>query len=73
MMKHLMLWITMFKKNIDMKGRVLRFVIGVLLLIFAYWQSSWIALALALFTFFEAFMSWCVFNQLMGKNDCPIE
>jgi hypothetical protein len=60
-----------FQKNIDYQGRLLRLAIGIALLAFAYWQSSWIAFILALFTFFEAFMSWCIVYQLLGKNSCP--
>jgi hypothetical protein len=60
----------MFKKNIGTFGRILRFVIGFLLLIFAIWYGSWIALLFSLFTFFEALMSWCIVYQLLGKNSC---
>lgn len=61
------------KKNIDTNDRILRLLIGLLLLAFAWWQSSWIALAFAIFTFYEALSSWCVFYQLIGKNSCPID
>ncbi len=47
--------------------------VGVFLLGFAWWQSSWIALAFALFTFYEALMGWCIVYQLLGKNSCPID
>ncbi|HUD00805.1 MAG TPA: DUF2892 domain-containing protein [Rhabdochlamydiaceae bacterium] len=59
------------KKNIGTPGRLIRLAIGILLLGYAYWQMSWIALVLALFTFFEAFMSWCILYQILGKNSCP--
>ena len=59
------------KKNIGLQDRIFRFIIGMLLLAFAFWQTSWVALAFALFTFFEAFASWCVIYQLMGKSTCP--
>lgn len=61
------------KKNIGTNDRILRLLIGLLLLAFAWWQSSWIALAFAIFTFYEALSSWCVFYQLIGKNSCPID
>lgn len=61
----------MLKKNIDDQGRILRFIIGLSLLIIAIFYHSWIALGLAIFTFFEAYMSWCVIYQLLGKNSCP--
>lgn len=60
------------KKNIGTLDRLLRLGIGILLLIFAWWQASWIALAFALFTFYEALIGWCAFYQLIGKNTCPI-
>lgn len=60
-------------KNIDSTGRLIRFVIGILLLLFAYWKMSWIALILALFVLFESLMSWCVVYQILGKNSCPIK
>ena len=40
--------------------------------VYAYWSGSWIALAAAIFTGFEALFSWCVVYQLLGKNSCPI-
>lgn len=61
------------KKNIGTQDRIIRFVIGLLLLALAWWQMSWIALALALFTFYEALASWCIFYQLIGKSSCPID
>jgi hypothetical protein len=61
----------MFRKNIGLAGRFARAAAGCALLFYAWWGSSWIALIFALFTFFEAWMSWCVVYQLMGKNSCP--
>ena len=58
-------------KNIGTLDRIIRVVIGLLLLAYAIWQGSWIALGFAIFTFFEAFMSWCILYQLIGKNTCP--
>ncbi len=54
-----------------MSGRIIRLAIGMALLAYAYWQNSWIALILALFTFFEAWMSWCILYQILGINSCP--
>ncbi len=59
-------------KNIGTKDRLIRLSIAIFLFIFAWWQSSWIALLFALFTLYEALASWCVFYQLIGKNSCPI-
>ncbi|MEI8366698.1 MAG: DUF2892 domain-containing protein [Parachlamydiaceae bacterium] len=60
------------KKNIGVTDRLIRLVIAVALLLFAVWQSSWIALLFSLFTFYEALASWCIFYQLIGRNSCPI-
>lgn len=61
------------RKNLDLKGRLLRLAIGLALLAYAWWASSWIALAAALFAFYEAAKSWCVLYQLLGINHCPID
>jgi hypothetical protein len=47
--------------------------IAILLLIYAWWQESWIVLGLSLFTFYEALNSWCIFYQFIGRNTCPIK
>ena len=60
-------------KNIDTTGRWIRFALGVLLLIYAYWQWSRIASIFALFVLFESLMSWCIVYQLLGKNSRPIK
>jgi hypothetical protein len=59
------------KKNIGKSDRILRLIVGLLLLGWAYWQMSWILLILGLFTLFEATMSWCILYQILGKNSCP--
>ncbi len=61
------------KKNIGARDRWIRFALAVLLLVFAYWKMSWIALVASLFVFFESLMSWCVVYQLLGKSSCPIK
>ncbi|MDP1835429.1 MAG: DUF2892 domain-containing protein [Chlamydiales bacterium] len=60
------------KKNIGTLDRILRLSIGLLLLLYAWWMPSWIALIFALFCLFEAVASWCLFYQIIGKNSCPI-
>jgi divalent metal cation (Fe/Co/Zn/Cd) transporter len=60
------------KKNIGVFDRAIRLAIAILLFILAYVYQSWILLAAALFTLFEALASWCVLYQLLGKNSCPI-
>ncbi len=59
------------KKNIGKPDRILRLIVGILLLGWAYWQMSWVLLVLGLFTLFEAFMSWCILYQILGRNSCP--
>jgi hypothetical protein len=55
----------LFPRNIDRKGRIIRAVIGLVLLlasIFAGWQVWWAGLILGLgaaFVFFEAARGWC--------------
>ena len=59
------------KKNIGKPDRILRLIVGLLLLVWAYVQMSWILLILGLFTLFEASMSWCILYQILGKSSCP--
>lgn len=59
------------EKNIGTPDRILRLTIGILLLLLAWWKSSWIALGFALFAFYEALVGWCILYQLLGKNTCP--
>lgn len=63
----------MFKQNIGTQGRVFRLIAAVLLLLYAIWEKSWIALIVSLFIFFEALKGWCIIYQLLGKNSCPID
>src|SRR3990167_211306 len=61
------------KPNIGRKDRIVRFVIGVVLISLALiYKSTFMALG-GLFSIYEAFSSWCVFYQLLGRNTCPIE
>lgn len=47
-------------------------IIAIALFIFAWIESSWIALGLGLFALYEALASWCALYQLIGKNTCPL-
>jgi multisubunit Na+/H+ antiporter MnhB subunit len=60
-------------KNINTSGRLLRAGIGLALLLLAIF-TTWHPLLLFAsgFSFFEAIFSWCIYNQLLGKNSCPI-
>jgi hypothetical protein len=58
-------------KNIGKADRILRLCLSLLLFLFAWWQSSWLVLGIALFVLYEALAGWCLFYQLIGKNSCP--
>jgi Protein of unknown function (DUF2892) len=58
-------------KNIGTQGRILRFILAALLLLLGWLEHNWILLAISLFVFFEGLASWCVVNQILGKNSCP--
>ncbi len=59
-------------KNLNTSGRVIRFALGVMLLLWAI-LTSWnpILIFLSGFALFEAIFSWCAVYQLMRKNTCP--
>lgn len=64
-------------KNIGTVDRVLRFVIGLALLAVALFVMTSVFLKVvvilfAVFCFYEALASWCLFYQLIGRNTCPI-
>lgn len=61
------------KKNIGTSDRLLRLTLAVLILLFSWWQASWIALLVSLFVFYEALAGWCALYQILGKNSCPID
>lgn len=60
--------------NIGKPDRLLRVVIGLVLLIWAV-TTTWspITLFFSGFCFFEAIFSWCGFYAALGKNTCPAE
>jgi len=60
------------KSNIGKTDRLIRLSIAIVLLGYAYWYGSWIALAGSIFVFFEVFASWCAFYALIGKSSCPM-
>ena len=60
-------------KNIGTAGRILRLAVAIVLLLYAYYEKSWIALIASLFTFFESYMSWCVVYHMLGINRCPVK
>lgn len=61
------------KKNIGKPDRLVRLFFAIVFLLAAYWFASWLLLIAAAFVFFEVFMSWCLWYQIIGKNSCPID
>lgn len=61
------------KKNIGTLDRLLRLAMAILILLYSWWQSSWIALGISIFVFYEALAGWCILYQILGKNSCPID
>ncbi len=61
-------------KNINKRGRLIRAGVGIALLIIAM-ITTWspILIFISGFCIFESLFSWCAFNQMIGKNTCPIE
>ncbi|MBU0612279.1 DUF2892 domain-containing protein [Patescibacteria group bacterium] len=61
-------------KNINKRDRIIRAILGAILLILAI-TTIWnpIVLFLSGFLFFEAIFSWCGIYAAMGKNTCPIQ
>jgi hypothetical protein len=61
------------RTNIGVKGRLLRFAIGIGLFVWAI-TTSWspIILFCGGFAFFESVFSWCGLYAAVGKNTCPV-
>ncbi|MFA6324806.1 MAG: DUF2892 domain-containing protein, partial [Candidatus Paceibacterota bacterium] len=61
-------------KNINKKDRIIRAVLGLIILFIAI-TTTWnpILLFISGFCFFEAIFSWCGLYAALGKNSCPIE
>ena len=56
--------------NIGKTDPLIRLMMAILLLAYAYWQGSWIAIGFSLFTFYEVWAGWFAFYQLIRKNSC---
>ena len=61
------------KKNLGKQDRLIRLFLALALLAYGIFASSWIALLISVFVFFEAANSWCIFYQIIGKSSCPID
>ncbi len=61
-------------KNINITDRLIRAGLGIILLLLAI-LSTWNLLLIFIsgFAIFESIFSWCGFNQMIGKNTCPVE
>ncbi len=61
-------------KNINKRGRLIRAGVGIALLLIAM-LTTWspILIFISGFCIFESLFSWCAFNQMIGKNTCPVE
>src|SRR3990167_5250192 len=61
------------KPNIGTNDRISRLIIGVVLISLALiYKSAFMTLG-GLFSIYEAFSSWCVFYQILGRNTCSIK
>lgn len=60
------------QKNIGTPDRIFRLILSILFFGAAFWLSSWILAAIALFVLYEAVAGWCLFYQIIGKNTCNI-
>jgi hypothetical protein len=60
------------KSNIGKIDRLIRLAIAIFLLVYAYFQGSWIAFGFSIFTFYESWAGWCAFYKLIGRNTCPL-
>ena len=66
------------KKNIGTADRIVRAVMGIILLAIALFVATgaWLKIVLIIgagFCFFQAIMSWCLWYKIIGKNTCPID
>ncbi|MCA9327918.1 DUF2892 domain-containing protein [Candidatus Saccharibacteria bacterium] len=61
------------RRNIDLKGRIIRGSITVLLIVLAY-SRDWDPLILffAGFTLYETLSHWCVLYAALGRDSCPL-
>ncbi|MFA6915238.1 MAG: DUF2892 domain-containing protein [Parachlamydiales bacterium] len=59
--------------NIGTPDRLIRLTIAIVLFVLAWYYASWILLAFAVFTLYEAIAGWCLFFQLIGKNSCDLK
>ena len=61
------------KPNIGTYDRLVRLVIGIVLISLAIVNKSTLMALGGIFSLYEAVSSWCVFYHFLGKNTCPIK
>lgn len=65
------------KKNIGTFDRVVRLIIGLILIAAIFFVGNFLAKIIlgvfGIFCFYEALVSWCAFYALIGKRTCPLE
>lgn len=61
------------KKNLDRSGRILRFVVAIVLFTASIYLQSFTLLFIAAFTLFEALFSWCILYHFLKINKCNIK
>lgn len=60
-------------KNLGTPDRIVRTVLGLILIVIGATSQNPILILIGLFTLYEALSSWCVLYALLGKNTCPIK
>lgn len=64
-------------KNIGTRDRIIRALLGIICVVGLFSvQLLWLKIIigiLALFCFFQALFSWCLWYQIIEKNTCPVE
>lgn len=59
-------------KNIGTTDRIVRYLIATGALLYGIYAGSEIAFIIAGYTYYEAFLKWCGFYALIGRNSCPL-
>lgn len=60
------------KQNIGSPDRIIRLILGGLLLGAAVTTQSVLIAIAGIFSLYESLVGWCAFYQLIGRNTCPI-
>lgn len=60
------------RKNLGTPDRLIRLVIGLILVVMSIIYKSPVSAIFGIFTLYEALASWCIFHTLIGRNTCPL-